>query len=99
MNRGTREGFGSREFHSKCENHSNTLTILKAKESQFIFGGYTTVEWDGSSQWKSDAIAFIFSLTNKDNQPMKMKVDPNRHEYAIYCDSSFGPNSVVMLFM
>jgi hypothetical protein len=89
--RGTTDGFGSSDFHSKCDGHSNTLTILKAKGSGFIFGGYTTVEWDGSSIWKSDPNSFIFSLTNKDNQPVKMNIDPNRHKYAIYCHSSFGP--------
>ena len=47
--RATRDGFGTKAFHSKCDGHSNTLTILKAKGSQFIFGGFTTVSWDNSS--------------------------------------------------
>jgi hypothetical protein len=34
--RGTRDGFDSSDFHSKCDGHSNTLTLLKAKESRFI---------------------------------------------------------------
>jgi hypothetical protein len=50
--RGTRDGFGGRDFHSKCDGHSNTLTILKAKGSDFIFGGFTTVCWDCSSRDK-----------------------------------------------
>jgi hypothetical protein len=89
--RGTRDGFGSHDFHSKCDGHSNTLTILKAKYSSNIFGGYTKVIWDSSSTWKSDPNAFIFTLTNKDNQPLKMKIDPNRHKNAILCHSSWGP--------
>jgi hypothetical protein len=28
---------------------------------------------------------------NKDNKPVEMKVDPNRHEEAIYCHSENGP--------
>jgi hypothetical protein len=88
---GTRDGFGSNDFHSKCDGHSNTLTILKAKQSKFIFGGYTTMSWDSTSGFKSDRNAFIFSLTNKDNKPLKMKIDPNRHEYGIVCDSECGP--------
>ncbi len=40
--RGTRDGFGTNDFHSKCDGHSNTLTIFKAKGSVFIFGGI----WD-----------------------------------------------------
>jgi hypothetical protein len=40
---------------------------------------------------KSDLNAFIFSLTNKDNQPLKMKIHPNKDDGAIYCHSSCGP--------
>jgi hypothetical protein len=89
--RGTRDGFGAKEFHSKCDNKSPTLSIFKAKQSKFIFGGFTAVSWDGSSGWKSDPCAFLFSLTNKYNQPIKMKINPNRHEWAIYCHSEYGP--------
>jgi hypothetical protein len=53
--RGTRDGFGAKNFHSKCDGHSNSLTILKAKGSEFIFGGFATVHWESStkSKWKS----------------------------------------------
>ena len=33
----------------------------------------------------------VLSLTNKDNQPCKMKIDPNRHQYGIYCHPECGP--------
>jgi hypothetical protein len=89
--RGTRDGFHSKDFHSKCDGHSNTLTILRAKGSSHIFGGYTEAKWDCSNEWKSDANAFIFSLTNKDNQPLKMKIDPYEHDEAIYCGFECGP--------
>ena len=89
--RGTRDGFGADDFHSKCDGLHNTLTIVKAKGSESIFGGFTSASWDSFSGDKSDPNAFIFSLTNKDNKPLKMKIDPNRHEYAIYCHSVCGP--------
>jgi hypothetical protein len=89
--RATRDGFGSDDFHSKCDGHYNTLTIFKAKQSSNIFGGFTTVMWDGSSGWKSDPNAFVFSLTNKDNKPLKMNIYPNHHDHAIYCHSELGP--------
>jgi hypothetical protein len=89
--RGTRDGFGAKDFHTNCDGHSNTLTIFKAKESKFIFGGYTTVAWDSSDDYKSDANAFIFSLTNKDNKPLKIKINLNRHQCAICCYSRWGP--------
>ena len=86
-----RDGFGAKDFHLKCDGHENTLTILKATKSSFIFGGYTTVSWDSSKTVKSDPNAFIFSLTNGDNEPVKMKIGPYKHEYAIFCDSDDGP--------
>jgi hypothetical protein len=91
--RATRDGFGAVDFHSKCDGHPNTLTILKAKQSSYIFGGFTSVTWESpaNGKFKSDANSFIFSLTNKDNKPVKMKVDPNRHDWAIGCDSELGP--------
>ena len=36
--RGTRDGFGSDDFHSKCDGHSNTLTLLKPKEVNSYLG-------------------------------------------------------------
>ena len=41
---------------------------------------------------KSDPNAFLFSLTNKDNRPLKMKVDLNFEDRAIRCDSQYGPS-------
>ena len=106
--RGTRDGFGSRDFHSKCDNHSNTLTIcktsqkkrrecerskLKAPEFAYICGGFTTVKWESLNKWKhvSDPNAFVFSLTNKDNKPCKLSVNPKKHQYAVCCYSGSGP--------
>ena len=91
--RGSRDGFGSNDFHSKCDSHSSTLTIYKAKHSSsYIFGGFTSVSWDSSSRWKSDPNAFIISLINKDNKPLKINIGPNSHQYAIYCDTKYGPS-------
>ena len=93
--RATRDGFDSIDFHSKCDGHNNTLTIFKAMESSFIFGAYTSVAWESpplfSGKCKSDPNAFLFSLTNKDNKPCKMNIDPNRIQNAIYCWSKCGP--------
>ncbi len=90
--RGTRDGFGAKDFHSKCDGHSNTLTILKAKQTSFIFGGFASVDWDSSMKCKFDPNAFIFSLKNKDNIPLKMKINPNYEDRAIRCDSELGPS-------
>ena len=90
--RASRDGFGTNDFHLKCDGKANTLTIFKASESSFIFGGFTTASWDSSSGSKTDPNAFLFSLTNKENQPCKMKIDKNRQQYAIDCRSSCFPS-------
>jgi len=87
--RGSRDGFGAEDFHSKCDGKSSTLTIIKAKSSDFIFGGYTEASWQSFGGEINDPNAFIFSLINRDNKPCKINVsNPNK---AIYCSSRFGP--------
>ena len=72
--RATEHGFRAEDFHAKCDWYANTLTILKAKGTSYIFGGFTTAIWDDSDDFKSDSNAFLFSLTYKDNQSCKMKI-------------------------
>ena len=86
--RASQDEFASNDFHSKCDGIPNTLTILKA--NGFIFGGFTSATWDEAG-FKSDPNAFLFSLTNKDNKPCKMKINQNQHKTAIYCSALYGP--------
>lgn len=86
--------FSGKEFHSKCDGHSNTLTIVKVAnddddDETFIFGGYTTACWSSDNCWKYDANAFLFSLINKENRPCKMNV--TKCYKAIYCHAIHGP--------
>jgi len=57
-----------------------------------VFGGYTAAPWSSSfslSAWKTDSTAFLFSLTNPANNPLKLKVI--QPEYAVIHHSSWGP--------
>ena len=88
--RASLHGFGSKDFHDKCDGKKNTITIIKAANSSFIFGGFTTAAWDQMSGWKRDPDSFIFSLTNKGKEPVKIKIAPTRTERAIFCCSNYG---------
>ena len=86
----------------RCDEKAPTLTIFKARQSGFIFGGYTEAAWINSrlveGETKEDHNAFIFSLTNKDNRPIKMKTsNPND---SIYCaadeEPSFGRGDITV---
>jgi hypothetical protein len=86
--RASLHGFKASEFHKKCDGASKTLTIIKSSNSN-IFGGYTEAQWDSSGQIKSDLAAFIFSLENKENNPLKISI--KNQNKAIYCNPKFGP--------
>jgi hypothetical protein len=87
--RGTRDGFGARNFHLKCDGHSRTLTIIRSLGTKCIFGGYTEACWEARGGNCFDEKAFIFSLINNDNKPLKIKV--SKPSSAIHCRSHFGP--------
>ena len=82
--KGKRDGFGSKDFHSKCDNNSYTVSFIKSKEGR-RFGGFTDVEWDESDSYKKGSNGFIFSL---DNNEIYYNKDSN---YIIYCRSNYGP--------
>ena len=86
--RATRDGFGASDFHAKCDNLPNTLTVIKTTKG-FIFGGYTAVEWDNTSNFKSDE-AFIFSLVNALSTPLLSPVRVGSKD-SIYCHRRYGP--------
>ena len=88
--RASRDGFSATQFHSKCDEIPKTLTIIKVKDKPHIFGGYTEATWEGNIINKQDPNAFIFSLVNNDNKPIKMKINQNGQN-AIYCYRTWGP--------
>ena len=61
MFRGTRDGFTSKAFDSKCDGKKNTVTNIK-NNLNYVLGGYTSQAWDNARGWISDKEAFIFSL-------------------------------------
>ena len=70
--RGSKDGFKAKDFHSKCDGHSNTITIIKVQNGDII-GGYTSVEWKSPffSKYVRDDNAFLFSLTQNQRYTIK----------------------------
>lgn len=85
--RGSLHGFRAKDFHEKCDGVAKTLTLVKSNNSN-IFGGYTEAQWDSSGVTKSDPKAFLFSLENKEKQPIKINI---KNGVAIFCNSILGP--------
>lgn len=93
--RGTRDGFGGRDFHNRCDGHGNTLMVIEDTEGN-IFGGYTPVEWESPKGHchKSDesAKSFLFTLKNPHKSPPRrftLKTEEKRR--AINCFPWRGP--------
>src|SRR5207248_10896273 len=71
--RASRDGYTAAAFHEKCDNKGATIVIAKIKNSEQIFGGYSSLFWDKSGVYKSADDSFIFSFTDKNN-PQSAKV-------------------------
>jgi len=89
--RASEHGFGAADFHTKCDNLLNTLTIIKTTRGD-IFGGYTTQKWDGCSQYKQDANAFLFSFNQEQSTtPPKQKFTCRDYSKAMFGGPNYGP--------
>ena len=87
--RATRDGFQASAFHAKCDHQPKTLTIIQTTNG-YIFGGYTSTTWDGTSATKADPKAFLFSLVNFRSLPLLMPMKAGE-AHSIWCNASFGP--------
>jgi hypothetical protein len=87
--RASRDGFSVSSFHSKCDNYSNTVTIIKTT-SNSVFGGFTSATWTSNGGYTFDSNAFIFSLRRSGNSN-KERFNVTQPTYAIYSYSSYGP--------
>jgi len=88
--RGTRDGFGAKDFHRECDGVAKTVTIVKTTNGN-IFGGYTDLSWSSPTKITDyiDNNAFIFSLVNEKNQPFIAM--PKNNQGSIRCYSDCGP--------
>ncbi len=87
--RATRDGFTSQAFHSKCDGKGNTISIIM-NNLNYVFGGYASSAWNGSSSCINDPNAFLFSLRRagisfKDKFTVKVATS------ALVGNSGYGP--------
>lgn len=84
--RASRDGDNSKNFHSKCDGKSNTLTVIKTSVGK-RFGGFTAGEWSSEQNYIQDDKAFLYSIDQKEFYFIKN----DQKEYAIYCNNKYGP--------
>ena len=57
----TRDGFSSREFHTRCDGRGATLVLVRSAAGH-VFGGYTPTDWGASGRLDCKE-SFIFHVT------------------------------------
>ena len=82
----SRDGDASSTFHSKCDGKGPTIVIIQTTAG-YKFGGYTSINWDTSSSYKKDELAFIFNLIKK----KKFLLKSDKVNNAIWTGSGYGP--------
>jgi hypothetical protein len=102
--RGGRDGFEAKEFHRRCDGHSNSLTVILDTKGN-IFGGFTPLKWEsrvwnGKDEKENNTLkaddsqkSFVFTLKNPHNIPAKrFALNAEMKWRAIGCNSKRGPN-------
>ena len=85
--RGSENNFSASQFHVKCDNIPNTVTLVR-NEFRKTIAGFSKYEWDGSqNRVVSDAgkNAFLLSLDCKE------KLLPKDDQNLIYNHPNYGP--------
>jgi hypothetical protein len=93
--RATRDNSSAAAFHSKCDSHFNTLTIIQSVYG-YVFGGFASLSWTSCDCYKTDSSAFILSL-RRNVAGFNVTTDARRFNvtsptYAILDKSDFGPS-------
>ena len=87
--RGSRDGFSPRKFHKICDYQPHTISIIKVKDSDEIFGGYNPTMWTSNcNNYSITEDSFIFSLQNED--PILSRVVAEK--YAVFNSPDRGPS-------
>jgi hypothetical protein len=93
--RGSRDGFGGRDFHNRCDGHPNTITVILDTKGN-VFGGYTPTAWESPKghRDKSDESlkTFLYTLRNPNGVPArKFALKAEEKHKAINCFPWRGP--------
>jgi len=87
--RGTRDGMNSSSFHNKCDNKGPNYVLIENDKGN-IFGGYSSISWESSGNYKNVPECFIFTLTNIYNiEPTKFP--SNNSGNNVYHRINYGP--------
>jgi hypothetical protein len=77
-------------FHQACDAIVDTVVLIRVKENNFIFGGFTgDAAWSSEYKFVRSSNSFAFSLVNAVGGPVRLRCA--QPEYAIVCYPVWGP--------
>jgi hypothetical protein len=100
--RGSRDGFGSKDFHGCCDQHGNTMTLILS-ENESIFGRFTPLVWSSRGDYVPDPTlqSFVFTIKNPHNLPARIfgqkEASSVIHDHRQY-GPSFGSNRDIRIY-
>jgi hypothetical protein len=88
--RGTCDGFTASDFHRLCDNIGPTVTVIMDSPQEKLFGGYSPLDWNSTSQWGTTDQSFIFALGDSDLDGAVLSVVSDQH-HAVCSRIASGP--------
>ena len=80
----SKDGDSIKTFHKLCDNKGPTISLYLLNDGNIV-GGYTPIDWDTSSSWKTDDETFVFNI----NKNLKcIKNESNTH--SIFCSINYS---------
>ena len=91
----SKEGKSGKIFHEKCNNKGATVIVVQSQHNH-VFGGYTSVSWQSTSNYATDQYAFLFLLRTQFEQrkstiPKICKLNKGYARSAVYHYRNHGP--------
>ncbi|EFA75352.1 hypothetical protein PPL_11429 [Heterostelium album PN500] len=88
--KGTKDGFESANFHTKCNGKGATLTVVKSSDGN-VFGGYNSQSWNSNGAYCGDNKCFIYTMVNKNNIVPTKYAPIGNNTNIVYGNNGYGP--------
>ncbi|CAG8583432.1 19921_t:CDS:2 [Cetraspora pellucida] len=94
-----RDGYEAEKFHKLCDKKGSTVTIVKIKGTDMIFGGYNHLSWEPYEPRDHITMAyyaksdknFLFCFENTDDLSRSILARVKKDSYAVEYSSLNGP--------
>jgi len=83
----SKDGDLAKDFHNACDGKGPNVVIVES-EGGAVFGGYTNLDWEGSTGWRTSETSFLFRLRPT---AMKYPIRAGYEDRALIINSEYGP--------